>query len=162
MAEALPSNITSPEDLKELIFEVQAYIRWFRSTGIKRQVIGPSTVTAEPELSASTVDALQHLVTDQRLTLENLDALLANLKSADEAADIVTITLAAPVTNRLKKALVSWCRQNISPNILVSFAFNATLLGGMVIQYGSHIYDWSFRQQILANRARFPEVLRRV
>jgi len=62
----------------------------------------------------------------------------------------------------IQKNLVNWCRENIAPNILITFQFNATLLGGMVIRHGSNIFDWSFRRQILAARNNFPEVLRRV
>jgi F0F1-type ATP synthase delta subunit len=50
----------------------------------------------------------------------------------------------------------------VAPNMLVDFKFNSTMLGGMVVQYGSHIYDWSFRQRILDARDKFPEVLRSV
>ena len=53
------------------------------------------------------------------------------------------------------------CRP-VAPDVLVNFQFNATILGGMVVRYGSHVYDWSFRRQILAKRDTFPEVLRRV
>ena len=74
----------------------------------------------------------------------------------------MSITLAAPAGAGLKRTLAEWCRQNIDENLLVHFDFNATLLGGMVVNYGSRIFDWSFRRRILEDRAKFPEVLRRV
>jgi F0F1-type ATP synthase delta subunit len=74
----------------------------------------------------------------------------------------MTITLAAPATTGIKKQLTAWCRDNVAPDVLVRFEFNQTLLGGMVVRFGSHIYDWSLRRQILDGRTKFPEVLRNV
>ena len=91
-----------------------------------------------------------------------LDELIATLEVYRKTATTVTITLAAPATSEIKKTLVNWCRHNISADILVSFQFNATILGGMVVRHGSRVFDWSFKRQILAARANFPEVLRRV
>jgi F0F1-type ATP synthase delta subunit len=84
------------------------------------------------------------------------------LREFEESAPHITLTLAAPAPNGLKKTLISWCRDNIDKNILVDFKFNATILGGMVVVYGSRIFDWSFKRQILAAREKFPEVLRNV
>jgi F0F1-type ATP synthase delta subunit len=91
-----------------------------------------------------------------------LDKLIETLEDYGTSAPIITITLAAPAPNSLKKTLIDWCRKNIAPNALIDFRFNATMLGGMVVQYGSRIYDWSFRRQILAARDKFPEILRNV
>ena len=79
-----------------------------------------------------------------------------------KTAPSITITLVAPTTNDTRKTLVNWCRKNIAPNILVDFRFNTTILGGMVIRYGSHIFDWSFRRQLLNNSKNFSEILRHV
>jgi hypothetical protein len=98
----------------------------------------------------------------QALTSANLDELVLELQDIIDMAPTITITLAAPASAGIKKSLVTWCRANIAPDALVSFGFNATLLGGMVVRFGSHLYDWSFRRQILQNRAKIPEVLRRV
>jgi F0F1-type ATP synthase delta subunit len=70
--------------------------------------------------------------------------------------------LAAPPSNGIKKTLVAWCRKNIATDILVNFDFNSTLLGGMVVRYGSHVFDWSFRRKILEEHSKFPGVLRNV
>ena len=70
--------------------------------------------------------------------------------------------MAGPAPAQLKQKIVEWCRKNIDGDILVDFRFNATLLGGMVVKWGSHVYDWSFKRQLMAARAKFPEVLRNV
>jgi F0F1-type ATP synthase delta subunit len=84
------------------------------------------------------------------------------LEDFSDSAPRVTVTLAAPAPNSLKQTIALWFRENIAPNTLVNFKFNSTILGGMVVVYGSRIYDWSFRRQILVSREKFPEVLRNV
>ena len=113
-------------------------------------------------MSQAATELLRAWSAKQSLTQARLDELSGALQQFIKSAQVVTITLAAPPTGDVKQTLVAWCRSNINPQILVSFQFNQTLLGGMVVRYGSRIFDWSFRRQILAARDTFPEVLRRV
>jgi hypothetical protein len=157
----LDDSVSSPQDLQALIGEVREYARWFSHNAVKRQLHAKST-TEQPELSPGAEALLRSWGAGTPLSQKSLDTLIAALVDFAASAPVVTITLAAPVSGSLKKSLVAWCRQNIAPVVLVNFQFNATLLGGMVVRYASHIFDWSFRRQILDNRAAFPEVLRRV
>lgn len=161
MSPQLPSSVTSIEDLKGIIMEIQAYARWFAAASIKQRVAARSVVASPPTLSAESI-ALIKTVSSQQLTSKNLELLVAHLQNLVNTSPQLTITLAAPASASLKRDLVAWCREHIASSVLVNFRFNATILGGMVVQYGSHVYDWSFRRQILANRGHFPEVLRRV
>lgn len=162
MSPQLPSSVTSLEDLKGVTAELRDYAKWFAAASIKQRVSSKSNVANPPTLSAEGLTLLQELSGQQQLTSSALEKLINNLHDIAERSPQLTITLAAPASTHLKKELVAWCRAHVAPSVLVSFRFNATLLGGMIIQYGSHVYDWSFRRQILANRSRFPEVLRRV
>lgn len=154
----LPDSVSSLQDLNALILELRDYKRWFAHAAIKKQVHAGRTGGA-PELSK----AAQQLLTAEKATATTqIDELIHSLERYVHSAPSLTITLAAPPTAGIKESLVVWCRKNISPNILVSFQFNSTLLGGMVIRYGSHIFDWSFRRQILAGKDKFSEVLRNV
>lgn len=162
MSLELPSSVTSLEDLKGIIMELQTYAKWFAAASIKQRVSTKSAVANPPTLSAESIALVQELSSQQQLSSKNLETLIANLRAIAERSPQLTITLAAPAPVKLKKELVTWCREHIAPSALISFKFNATLLGGMVVQYGSHVHDWSFRRQILANRNHFPEVLRRV
>ena len=89
---------------------------------------------------------------------QQLEELEARLKTAPRA----TITLAAMPSEGMKRDISTWMRQNIEPSLLMEFSYNSALLGGMVIRIGSHIYDWSFRRQILVSAGEFTKVLRRV
>jgi hypothetical protein len=152
----LASSVSSLQDVTALLLEVHGYAKWFSQTEIKKQVHAEH-MSEPPVLSPAASQLLQQVGSQQAL-----DELIRALEELKNTAPSMTITLAAPAPGDLKQSLVAWCRENISPNILVNFRFNATILGGMVVRYGSHVFDWSFKRQLLANRAHFPEVLRRV
>jgi hypothetical protein len=157
----LPDTISSPQDLLALTIDVRAYARWFSHNTIKAKASAARGSQA-PQVSPVTIELIRNWTGQALLTQDSLDELIAALEHFRDTAPTLTITLAAPAGGELKKTLVAWCRANIAPNALVSFRFNATLLGGMVVRYGSRVFDWSFRREIIANRSKFAEVLRNV
>jgi len=160
----LPEEISSPQDLKAVIIEIRDYARWAAHADIKKRVHAKTRKhqAEQPELSPAASALLRAWKADNPDTARGLDQLIHLLEATIEHSPTLAITLAAPPSSGLKKTLVSWCRENIAADVLVSFQFNSTLLGGLVVRSGSHIFDWSFRRQILENRNHFPEVLRRV
>lgn len=157
----LPDSIASSQDVTALQLEVRDYARWFAHEAIKQRTNTHST-SARPVLSDACQQLLRENTTKKELDRATLDTLVKELEHHTRTAPTITLTLAAPATSSIKATLVKWCRTNIAPDVLVNFQFNATILGGMVVRYGSHVFDWSFRRDILANRGKFPEVLRRV
>lgn len=157
----LPSSVSSAQDVSSLIREVHDYSTWFSHSLVKQRV-GSKKLTDQPELSPAAVEVIRGWAGKAQLTQAKLDELIQLLEEFKTTAPTLTITLAAPPTGDIKKVLVEWCRKNVAPNVLVTFRFNSSLLGGMVVRYGSQIFDWSFRRKILANKDTFPEVLRRV
>lgn len=158
----LPSSVSSQQDLQALVLEIREYARWWAHATIKKQLHTRHAAAEPPVLSPAASELLHSWESKQELNRNNLDTLIRELQQFQAKAPTLTITLAAPPAAGLKKSLVSWCRENIAADVLVQFEFNSTLLGGMVVRYGSRIFDWSFRRQILANRQHFPEVLRHV
>lgn len=157
----LPDSVASSQDITALQLEVRDYARWFTHESIKQRAHTAHKSEA-PMLSDACSELLRLNTSKQALDRAALDALVKELERHTRTAPTITLTLAAPATSSIKANLVKWCRTNIAPDVLVNFQFNATILGGMVVRYGSHVFDWSFRRDILANRAKFPEVLRRV
>lgn len=157
----LPNSIASMQDLTALILEVREYAKWFSHAVVKMHVNG-TQIPKPPSVSEAASELIHTWGTQQQLNQKSLEQLVDTLEDFKRTAASMTITLAAPPPNDLKETLVGWCRKNIAPHILVTFKFNATILGGMVVRYGSHVFDWSFRREILAQRSRFPEVLRSV
>ena len=157
----LPDSISSLQDLSNLLIEIKSYARWYNQHKILKQ-LDSKKITDSPNLSPAASELVNDLGPKDKISQQDIDELLSTLEKFQSNTPHLNITLAAPPTNDIKRTLVNWCRQNIAPNVLVTFQFNATILGGMVIRHGSHIYDWSFRRQILAARGNFCEVLRRV
>ena len=157
----LHESVASPQDLQALIIELHDYVRWFSHNAVKKQTKAKHLGEA-PELTPPAKATLSGWSAKHGLSRSSLDQLVQSLETYAHDAAVMTITLAAPPTIGIKKQLTAWCRQNVSPAILVNFDFNSLILGGMVVRYGSHIYDWSFRRQIMDNRNHFPEVLRNV
>lgn len=157
----LQASVATPQDLKSIIQEVKKYARWFSQEAVRINIAGRRS--AQPvTLSSAATEIITDSAEGKQLSQQRLDEIIASLEEILETSPRITITLAAPAPTDLKHTLLQWCRKNLSPNILVDFRFNSTLLGGMVVRYGSHVYDWSFRRQILASKEHFPEVLRRV
>ena len=157
----LADTIYSSQDLTALILEIREYARWFSHNSIKKHF--DAGHVAEPStLSGAAGELIRDWGVKKPVNSQSLDDLIVALEEIKHSVPSLTITLAAPPASDLKKTLVVWCRNNIASNILVNFQFNATLLGGMVVRYGSHVLDLSFRRKILAAREHFPEVLRRV
>lgn len=156
----LPSSVTSPQDVDDLVLEVREYARWFAHNEVKRRA-GAEPAEA-PAISPAAKQVIRDWHGDKSVTDKRLDKLVRSLEDFKTDAPLMTITLAAPPSGDIRNTLITWCRQNIAENVLVNFRFNRTILGGLVVRFGSHIYDWSFRRAILDNRERFPEVLRNV
>lgn len=157
----LPETIASPQDLMQMSMEVKAYAKWYAHESILRRVSSKKGSDA-PALSPAARQVINDWSEMTPLSTKSLANLVSTLDTYGRNTDTITITLAAPVTNPIKTTLVAWCRKNVSPSVFVSFQFNSTLLGGMVVRHGSRVFDWSFKRQLLASSGAFPEVLRRV
>jgi hypothetical protein len=157
----LQSYIYTQQDLKAAITEVKKYSSWFNQAAIKMRVTKNNEYEL-PVIAPTATIIINEWLEGNPPSQKSLEALIEELEEYESIAPTVTITLAAPPPNSLKLSITGWFRQNVDAKMLVNFKFNATILGGMVVSYGSHVYDWSFRRQILASREKFPEVLRRV
>jgi hypothetical protein len=157
----LPVGIYSQQDLKATITEIRQYAHWLSHATIKKQV-SKGAWGEPPGMSSAGVELIKEWIGDKPLDQDSLDKLIETLEDYADNAPRVSVTLAAPPSVGIKKELISWFRKNLDPDMLVDFRFNSTILGGMVVRYGSHIFDWSFRRQILESRQKFPEVLRHV
>lgn len=157
----LPESVATSQDVSTLQLELRDYARWFAHEAIKQRTNAHHASEA-PTLSSACQEMLASHGGKKDVNRELLDSLIKELDRYTHTADVITFTLAAPPTASVKASLVKWSRTNIAPDILVSFQFNATILGGIVVRYGSRVFDWSFRRQILANRSSFAEVLRHV
>lgn len=154
----LPDSVASIQDLSSLIDEIKDFLHWFTHEETKKQV-GAKKASTHPAQSDSASQLLREFNAKKTLSTESINELIDELEGYAKNAPSISFTLAAPAPNTVKQNLVNWCRRNIDPTILVNFHFNSNILGGMVVRFGSHIYDWSFRRKILTNKDNFLKAL---
>lgn len=154
----LPDSIASSQDLTALINDVHVYAKWASKELIKQKVAGKSA-GSQPEISPEAATVIRSWGGGKALTQPVIDSLVKALEEHKKTAPSVTITLAAIPSGEVKSKLVGWCRKELDQAILVSFRLNRNILGGMVVAYGSHIHDWSFRRKLLDSPKQFHEVL---
>jgi len=157
----IPDTISSSEDLVSLIMEVRTYAKWF-SLMTNAQRTGTRPDHQQPELTTTATEVIRASATDGTLTPTALDSLIADLESVHKHARSLTITLAAPAPNDVKRDIVAWTRANVAEDALINFRFNSQIVGGMIVRVGSRIYDWSFKKAIMENKSKLAETLSRV
>ncbi len=157
----LPASIVTPQDIARLELELTGFIDWFQHNSIKQQM-HVSKGAAMPGLSREAVELIRQSSIEGSLTQTGIESLQQSIIRIRQHAPTMSVTLAAPAGVQLKQQLVEWCRNEIRPDILIDFRFNATILGGMVVRYGSHVFDWSWRRAVLNNRSSFAKELRSV
>ena len=162
MKSNLPSSIVSAQDLTMVIREIQDYTAWANHETIKQKAGSKKQLTPAPELTYAATELISAWGKTKGATADSYRQLVEALERIAKNAPTITITLAGPAPQHLKEHIVAWCRENLSENILVTFKFNRTILGGMVVRAGSHIYDWSLHRKLLDNGHAFTEVLSHV
>lgn len=156
----LPNNIHSIQDINQLLLELHEYMAWYGQSSVRKQV--EVEMAEPPTISALTQELLADWHGKKSMSAKTIEKLVFALEDLKNDAPRVSITLAAPAGRKLKIQLVRWCRSNLDEHALVEFGFDKSLLGGMVVRYKSHIYDWSFRRKIVENRYDFIKALRDV
>lgn len=158
----LPPSVTTKQDLYGLIQEVNNYDTWLNQNEIKERVKAKRG-TPPPSLSKEALLLIRtHAVESNAVNRKKIEELIAELKSFYSSAPVVTVTLAAPAQQSLKQQISDWFRTEIAANTLINFTYNRTILGGVVVRAGSHIFDMSFKRRIHESRDKFPEVLENV
>ena len=145
----LPIDIYSPDALSATIFELTTH------TGRVRDAHVSNATKPAPSPALAHILELFELEDPTTATLEKLGK---DLEAHLLRAPVAHITLAALPGNATKRDLTTWFRTHISPEVLLTFTARADLGGGIVVQAGSHVYDFSFKRLLLANKARLAEI----
>jgi len=114
------------------------------------------------ELSGEAVALLAILPEAQRNQSIAIEELREKLEQVAATSATVTLVMAAPPPVALKQELTDWLRVNVHSQVLVNFHVDPEIGGGIVIRGTSRIFDCSFRSALLANQAKFTQVLDRV
>lgn len=162
MAFKLPDEIYSPSTIDACAFELETYADWMHAQAVKAKVSKRSQDSQEPTISPGTVMLIKAYLGDRAATPHLLEDLAKELVALKKSLPVVHVTLAAMPGVSLKLKLVEWFRQNITPDILISFGTNSQIAGGVVVRTSGQIFDFSFRRRVLDQRARLPELFNNV
>lgn len=154
----LPPAIYSTELLEAVTYEAALYLDWAREALVHKKV-GAAPV-AEPNFSAETVAVVEAWLGDKPPTITLLEDLVEHLKSLK--LPVVHITLAALPSRPQRAQLIDWFRATLGPSVLMSFVADRSLGGGVIIRTPNHVYDFSWRQQLLVGRRKVAEIIHHV
>lgn len=156
MSTHVPVDIFSPDQLSGLIAELQAYRGKLRDMQVRTKTVQNKSIEL-PELSEPLVNLLRssNVAPEDGQKIEGLQKELAIIL---KTAPVAHITLAASAGRTLKRQLTVWFRTQIHPHTLLTFATRSDIGGGLLLHAGSHFYDFSFRNLLLANKNRLTEI----
>lgn len=150
MSVQLPLDTYSPDQLSELILELQDAAGQARDNTVRGQA---DASPQSPNLVAL-LDANKIAPTDA----DALETLSKDIAAILDKAPTVHILLSSMPNRPVKRQFALWFRTQIHPLTLITFAARGDLGGGAIIQTGSHLYDMSFRRSIIDNKARLTEI----
>lgn len=159
MSLSLPDTIYSPDQISATVLELNNYRASLADAAVRARRGSQNHMPREP--GALLVAMAEAAAVDLRNT-SALDELRKQLESLLSKAPVAHITLAAIPTHAIKRQLTTWFREHISPDMLLTFTARGDLGGGIVLQAGSHVYDFSFKRRLVADRQRIAEIASRV
>ncbi len=154
----LGENIISPADLRSLIEEVEAYAAYSRHRHIQARA-GARPTKNTPRISETANEFLAANKPKDGYKLRDLDRLIAELEQRYHKSPQARITLADIASTGLKLSISNWLRLNVNESVLIDFRSDSTILGGMIVVVGSHIYDWSMRRQLLETKNKLIDLV---
>lgn len=151
----LPVDVYSADQLGAVILELRDYTANQHDRAAQaKSARGPGDAA---HMSAQLLGVLHSagVSADDR---PNTEALIKELETLRTKAPIVHLTLPALPGRTLKRQLTVWFRAEINPVTLLTFTMRSDIGGGIIVQAGSRLYDFSFRQVLLDNKARIGEI----
>lgn len=153
----LPVDLYSADQLSAAMLELHDYIGTMRDAAIRNKTSDSKARLEAPHLSALLLGLFRgaDIAPDDQRAAESLLHALELIRSK---APVVHVTLPALPNRTLKRKLTVWFRAEVHPHTFLTFATRSDIGGGIIVQAGSHVYDFSFRQQLLGNKHRIAEI----
>jgi len=151
----LPLDLYSPEQLSAVIIELRGYISALRDTAVRAKAAHATAGT--PHASALLLGTMHESAT-KATDQADTEKLLKQLEAIRDKAPTAHLLMAALPNRELKRKMTDWFRTEIHPFALLTFAVRADIGGGFILQTGSHVYNYSFREQILSHKSRISEI----
>lgn len=152
----LPVDLYSPDQLSAIMLELFNYSGDLRDAAVRAKTT--QRKEAAPPSASALLLGVFHAAGVKAASAAETEKLLKDLEQIRAHAPTVRITLAALPNRELKQQFTTWFRTQIHPHVLLTFSARSDIGGGLVLQAGSHIYDFSFKKQILEKRQRIGEL----
>jgi hypothetical protein len=155
----LPVDLYSADQLSAVIIELRNYISTLHDVTVRAK----AGKNDDEALHASAL--LLGVFHGAEVNSDDLAAcekLLKDLEAVRSKAPTAHLTLPALPNRTLKRQLTVWFRTQINPYTLLTFAMRGDIGGGIIVQTGSRVYDFSLREQLFGNRQRISEIFDRV
>ena len=149
----LPLDIYSPDQLNGLVIEARDAIAALRQRAALSKAGNKAGKLSAPAVSES----LQRLAGE--LTIESVDRVVKGLELLRDTVPTIRLVLAAQPNAQFKESLVKWFRHEVHPQVLLVFVVRSDIGGGVVVQTVGHVYDFSFKRQLMAAKPRIAELL---
>lgn len=157
----LPLDLYSSEQVGIVLLELRQHLGELRHATVRAKVSKKPEAMEMPHFSA----LLTALLHDSKVKLNDvakLEEIEAQLEALRQKAPVVHIVLSALPNRTIKRQFTGWLRTNIHPATLMTFATRADIGGGIVLQAGSHIYNFSFKEMLITNKPRISEIFANV
>lgn len=155
MSVQLPIDLYSTDQLSAVILELRDYIGTLHDSAARSRA---SRASSDATHVSALLLGVLHGASVSQGDLPASEELLKALEALRNKATTAHVILAALPNRTFKRQMTVWFRAEVDPTIFLTFAMRSDLGGGAIIQVGSQVYDFSFRQVLLANRSRISEI----
>ena len=148
---ALPLDTYSPDQLSDVVLELQDLTAAMRDNSVRKQA-DSETVTSP---------ALAELLAANNIAINDIsgvETLAKDVAATLDSAPTVHILLSSMPGRAVRRQFATWFRSQINPLTLMTFAARSDIGGGAIIHAGSQLYDLPFRRTILDNKSRLTEI----
>ncbi len=153
----LPVDLYSVDQLSAIMLELHDYSSILRNQAIKIKATNSQLPADMPHISALLLGVF-HGAGMTPGNQAKAESLLHALELIRNKAPIVHVTLPALPNRTFKRQLTVWFRSEVHPHTFLTFVTRTDMGGGIILQTGSGVYDFSFRRQLLGNKYRIAEI----
>lgn len=157
MSVKLPADVYSPDQVGIALWELGKLIGQLRDRKTRAAVVTEKEPARELHVSAFLLSVLEAAGAKED-DIKALEKLETGLQGIRARAPVAHVLLSALPSRPLKRELVEWCRTNLHPELLVTFATRGDMGGGFILRIGSKQYDFTYRARLLENKHRLIEI----
>lgn len=155
----MPIDLYSADQLSAVIIELRNYIGDLHDHNVRKKL--NKNHTEEPPKTSALLLGVFNSVGVKHEDLDAAEKTLKILQEVRKTSPVVHITLPDTPSRTLKRQFTVWFRTQINPTTLLSFALRTDMGGGVIVQAGSHIYDFSLKKKVINNRKQIYEIYKR-